>query len=1076
MGDDGEAAVNGDAGAGHESRGPVAHMVRSGIAANLLLLFIVTAGLVSLTGLTQEAFPEISLDLIEVSVSYPGATPGEVEEAIVVRIEEQVDGIDDVQEITSVATEGLASVTIQLKSGADVDRALADVESAVGRIRAFPAQAERPEVREVTSSQSALRLVLHGDVSERALKELAYRTEDAIAALPEVSRVETSGVRAYEISIEVPLQRLHALGLALEDVSNAVRRGSLDLSAGRIETRDEQIRVRTTGRRYDQQDFEALVVLSRSDGTVVRLGDVARVRDGFQAADLIVRHQGRPAAFVEVFRSADEHLLDVTRAVKELLDREWRESLPPGTGIAIWNDDSEAYRERLQVLFKNGSLGLLLVLLALTMFLGPRLAFWVAFGMVVTGVGALAVMLATGTSLNAMSLFAFLLATGIVVDDAIVVAESIHLERARGAPGVSAAIRGVRRVARPLIFAVLTSVAAFSPLLFIPGALGDLMRPVPVILIGMLLISLVESLLILPGHLSHLPGPGQRPAHPVERACLRLQSSVDRGVTWFVEGPLDRGLRAATGHPAVLIAAGLGVTVLGMALVPAGIVNLAFGEDVAGDIVTANLRMREGTTSRRTHEAAMALEAAGRRAIERLSRGRPEGAPPLRSDVILTVGLRPRMADGAILAPGPVPPANLADVQFKLSTGQRGDIRPEAFLEAWREEAGVLPEARALTFSAATLDFGVPIEIALSHPDARSLNLIADEVMAELGGLQGVFGVQSDHSPGVQEIGLELRPEARTLGLTLDDLARQARSAFFGDEALRLQRGREEIRVYVRLPAGERDAVADVERYLIRTPGGATVPLSRVASVSLGSAPPSIRRRGGRRVVTVTAQVDETAVTGTEVNGLLAGEILPGLADANPGLTWFLGGERQQQTQFLSGLLRSFLLALFAIYALLAIPLDSFVKPLIVMSAIPFGMVGAIVGHLILGIDLGFTSILGAVAVCGVVVNDSLVMIDLIHERLRGGATVETAIVDGAKGRFRPIFLTSLTTFLGFMPLLLESAVQARLLAPFAASMGFGIAIASGVLMLVVPALVAAYFQVAPLRGSVGAAHPATAG
>ena len=627
-----------------------------------------------------------------------------------------------------------------------------------------------------------------------------------------------------------------------------------------------------------------------------------------------------------------------------------------------------------------------------------------------------------------------------------------------------------------MIFAVLTSVAAFSPLLFVPGALGDVMHPVPVILIAMLLISLVESLLILPSHLSHLPGPEWRPSHPVERACLRLQSSIDRGLAWFVDGPLDGGLRVATGHPAVLIAAGLGVTVLAVALVPAGIVNVAFGQDVAGDIVTANLRMREGTTSRRTHEAAMELEAAGRRAIDRLSRGRPDGAPPLLSGVILTVGLRPRMAEGAIEAPGLVPPANLADVQFKLSIGQRGDIDADAFLEAWREEVGVLPEVRALTFSAALLDFGVPVEIALSHPEASMLDLIADEVMAELGELQGVFGIQSDHSTGVQEIRLELRPEARTLGLTLDDLALQARSAFFGDEALRLQRGREEVRVYVRLPAGERDAVADVERHLVRTPGGAMVPLSRVASVSQGNSPSSIRRRGGQRVVTVTAEVDETAITAAEVNGVLAAAILPALADANPGSTWLLGGEQQQQTEFLSGLGRSFLLALFAIYALLAIPLDSYVKPLIVMSAIPFGMVGAIVGHLILGIDLGFTSILGAVAVCGVVVNDSLVMIDFIHERLRDGAPVKTAIVDGAKGRFRPIFLTSLTTFLGFTPLLLESAVQARLLIPFAASMGFGIVVATPVLLLVVPALSAMYFEVAPSRGSFEGAHPATTG
>ena len=424
--------MNGQDGAAHERRGAIAYMARNGVAANLLMFFIVAAGLLSLTGLVQEAFPELSFGTIEVTVRYPGAGPEEVEQSIVVKIEEQVGSLDGVREVTSAAAEGVASVMVELKTGTDMSRALDDVESAVNRIQTFPAQAERPEIGEMTNRQSVMRLVLYGDVSERALKELAYRTEDAIGALPAVSQVETSGVRSYEISIEAPSRRLQALGLTLEDVSEAVRRGTLDLSAGRIETGDAQVRVRTTGQRYDQQDFEELVVLSRTDGTLVRLGDIAEVHDGFQSRDLIV------------------------------------------------------------------------------------------------------------------------------VDDAIVVAESVHRERMRGTQGVPAAIRGTQRVSRPLIFAVLTSVAAFSPLLFIPGGLGELMRAVPVILIAMLLTSLVESLFVLPNHLSHLPGPGRRPSNVLDRACARSQAQVDRGLQWFVEGPLDRGLRVATRHPAIVIAAGLG--------------------------------------------------------------------------------------------------------------------------------------------------------------------------------------------------------------------------------------------------------------------------------------------------------------------------------------------------------------------------------------------------------------------------------------------------------------------------------------------------------------------------------------
>ena len=1054
--------MNGEEGSGQEGRGPIAYMARNGVAANLLLIFIVAAGLVSTNGLVQEAFPVLAFDHVEVSVPYPGATPEEVEESIVLKVEERIAALDGVREVSAVAAEGLASVMAGLKTGTDMSRALDEIEAAVGRIQTFPAGAERPEIREMTNRQSVIRLVLYGDVPERALKELAYRIEDEIAALPAVSYVETSGVRSYEISIELPLRRLRALGLTLRDVADAVRDSSLELSAGSIETRSAEVRVRTAGRNYDQQDFEEIVVLGRSDGASLRLGEIAEVRDGFRDVDLITRYNGRRAAFVEVYRSAGEQVLDVVEAVEEYLERQALPSLPAGLAIEVLNNDAEVYESRLGLLLENGFMGLLLVLAALALFLEIRLALWVAVGIGVSFVGALAAALAFDVSINTVTLFAFILGVGIVVDDAIVVAEHIHDERRKGASGIAAAIHGARRIKRPVIFAVCTTVAAFSPLLFVPGPLGAAFASLAIILIAVLLVSLVESLLILPNHLSHMPAPGQEPANPVERFFAGVQSRVDSELRRFVDGPLDRGLRFATGSPWTVIAGGVGMLVLSIALVASGIVGIIFTEPVQSDIVTANLELPEGTPARRTAELAGELEAAGHRAVERLSAGRPGEAEPLLVGVNSTVGMRARQMGGSIVQePSLNPRSNIAAVEFKLLPAERRDVGARDFAQAWREEMGPVPEARSLVFTADLLDLGAPVQVELSHPDPDLLGPIGDAAMAGLRGIEGVFDVRSDHSAGLREVRLDLRPEARTLGLTLDELARQVRSAFFGEEALRVQRGREDVRVYVRLPAGERDAIADVEDYRIRTPAGADVPLSRVASAELGISPSSIRRKHGQRIVTVSADVDPAAVTGAEATALLADEVLPEIADRYPGLSYAFGGEQQQQVESVDALLRSFLLALLAIYALLAIPLVSYTKPLIVMAVIPFGIIGAILGHLIMGLSLSATSsMFGIVGLSGVVVNDSLVMLDFIDERMKSGLSVREAIVDGAKRRFRPIFLTSVTTFLGFSPLIFERSLQAQFLTPLGVSLGFGIVFATAILMLIVPALATIYFRV----------------
>ena len=706
----------------------------------------------------------------------------------------------------------------------------------------------------------------------------------------------------------------------------------------------------------------------------------------------------------------------------------------------------------------------------MALFLEIRLALWVVAGLVTSGVGALAVMLALDLAINIISLFAFVLAIGIIVDDAIVVAEHIHYERMRGVPGVAAAIRGTRRIKKALTFAVLTSVAAFTPLLFIPRGIGEVWSALPVIVIGMLLISLVEALLILPSHLSHLQGPEWVPANLVDRFFSCVRHYMDRGLNGFVNGPLDRALRLATDHPAIVVAGIVGLFIVSLSLVPAGIVPTTFAPVVEGDLVTATLEMPDGTPAERIYEVAMELERAGRRVLERLDRDRPDDLPSLLSGVIVTVGQRPRVEGGG-LDPTPTmnPQSNIASIEFKLLSSQQREMSTIAIMQAWRDEVGILPYVRGIAFSAEVIDLGSPVEAVLSHPDPERLLEIADSVVAGLRSVAGVFDVRSDHTPGVGETQLALRPEARTLGLTIEDLALQARAAFFGVEALRVQRHREEVRVYARLPGDERDAITDVEGYLIRTRSGGQVPLSQVASMRMGTSPPSIRRQDGQRVVTVTADVDENVISGGEANDILENTILAQLTAAAPELTFSFGGEQQQQLESLDALNRGFMLAMFAIFGLLALSLGSYVKPFLVMAIIPFGLIGVVLGHFVLGVSISAASFMGFFGLSGVTINDSLVMIDFNDQRRREGAAPKTAIIDGANGRFRPIILTSVTTFLGFTPLILERAIQAQFLVPFAASLGVGIMITTGILMLLVPALMAVYLRANSRRRAAGA-------
>jgi len=1029
----------------------VTWMAQNGVAANLLMVLLLVAGAASLLTIEQQVFPEFSLETVQVQVPYPGASPEEVEQGIILRIEERISAVEGVDEIRAVASEGLGVVVADLKLGIDEQLALDRVKSEVDRITTFPEDAEEPEVRLLSNRRRVLQVVVYGDASERALKETAYRIEDELTNRPNVTDVQVSGVRTYEISIEVSKAALRTYGLSLPQIAGVVRQSSLDLPAGTIETDSEEITVRTEGQNYTAEDYQNIVIRGTEAGATIRLGDIAEIEDDFaDRSDLIARFNGQPAAFVDVFRAEGEQVLTVVESVQQYIDEDL--TLPDGAEVLVWRNEAESLNSRLNLLIENGIIGLILVILALTLFLNPRLAFWVATGIFISFIATFAAMRYFEITINQLSLFGFILAIGIVVDDAIVVGENVYAEREKGKTGLDASVTGTRRVMVPVIFAVLTTIVAFVPLLFVPGTTGKITKPIPQVVILVLLFSLIESLLILPHHLSKSKL-GETETNRVFRFMNKVQRKVDEQLKRFTHGPLDTFIRFCTRHYGVTLATGAAMLLIVFGLVRSGYIRFQFLPSIEGDFVTASLEMPVGTSAERTQEVAEYLRERGRVAADSIEQTLPGDAPEFVRNVRTSVGLQPT-ADGgpegigvALIQP------NTAEITFQLADASDRSTPASVFEQAWRDAAGGLPEARALTFSAEVVNLGSPINVELSAADPEALEEGVRLFKDELRQFGGVFDVQDDRGLGKQEIELTLKPFARTLGLTLNDLATQVRAAFFGAEALRVQRGREEVRVYVRLPDEERDQLADVNDYRIRTPDGGEVPLEQVAEVAFSTGPATITRDAGRRVVGVTADTDPAVVTGQQVITDLRSEVLPRLQREVNGLEYTFGGQQERQQESLNAIFRNIFLALFAIYALLAIPLRSYLQPIVIMSAIPFGFIGAALGHWMLGLPLGILSLYGIVGLSGVVVNDSLVMVDFINdERLQGKSMFES-IVTGARNRFRPIMLTSLTTFLGVFPLIIEQSVQAQFLIPMAVSLGFGIVFATFVLMGMVPAL-----------------------
>ncbi|MBW1895992.1 MAG: efflux RND transporter permease subunit, partial [Deltaproteobacteria bacterium] len=984
-------------------------------------------------------FPEVSLDRISISMEYPGASPAEVEEAIVRRIEENVAGRAGIKRIDSLAREGFASVTIEVMKGWSLQELLDEVKAEVDRITTFPNEAEEPVVQEITRRTQVLNVAVYGDAPESTIKHLTERVKDDITNLPGITLAELSGIRKGEIHIEVSEETLRSYEITLGQVAEAVRRASLDLPAGSVKTTGGEILVRTKGRRYYAPDYRDVAVITRADGSKVTLGEIANLRDGFEDVDLNIRFQGKPSGVIEVFRVADQNALDVAATVKQYIE-EARSTLPEGVDISFYRDRSRVLKSRINLLLKNMAIGLVLVSIILGIFLNVRLAFWVTLGIPISFMAGLIILPSLDVSINMISLFAFIMVLGIVVDDAIVVGESAFRKHEEGSAPLEGAIQGTLEVGRPVVFAVLTTVAAFWPLLLGSGTMGKIMRNIPIVVMVVLLGSLVECLLILPAHLVR----SKRGSKKREE-----QKRTARWLKQFIRGPYAQLVDFCVRWRYATVALGILMLLLTIGVYLGGFIKFTLFPRVESDQLVCSLTMPAGTPAERTAEIVGHLERYAKEALEEADKERPENAPPLLKNSVTLLGMHGR-GHGPTAA-GPQSGGHLAQVKIELLAGEERDVTASELVNLWRDKIGIIPDAESITFQSALFSVGNPIEVHLSLDNHDRLLDAAEELKGELTKYPGVFDVSDSFLPGKKEMQLKLKPAARSLGLTLNDLAQQVRHAFYGAEALRFQRDRDEVKVMVRYPEAKRKSLGDVEQMRIRTPDGSGVPFSEVAEVKMEQGYSSIQRAQRLRVIKVTADVDGAVANANEVRIDLENRFLPQLQNSYLGLRYAMEGEGKEQKESLSDVSQGFIIALFLIYALLAIPFKSFTQPLVVMGAIPFGMVGAMAGHLIMGLNLSLLSLFGIVGLAGVAVNDSLLLVHAANRIRKQGATVHDAVTQAGGLRFRAIILTSLTTFAGLSPMILERSLQAQFLIPMAVSLGFGVLFATGITLLLIP-------------------------
>ncbi len=1017
--------------------GLIAWMAGNHVAANLLMFLLVIGGLIAANRITKEVFPSYDLDIVNISMSYPGASPEEVEQGIILAMEEEIRSLENIERVTSTANEGSASVRVELLSGVNPDKSLQEIKNGIDRITSFPDDVERPTVSLLSRRREVLRLALYGDLDEYSLFGLAETVREDLIRLPQINQVELGGTRAPELAIEVPQHVLRAHNLTLEEVADTVRKAAVDIPAGGIKTQGGEILLRTSERRETALEFSNLKVISQQDGTELSLSSIATIREGFAETDREAWYNGKRAVTLSVYRTGDQTPIEISEAVHAYMD-ELAPTLPAGVQLTASRDRSEMYKDRLDLLLRNGALGLLLVMVTLGLFLEPRLAFWVSMGIPISIIGSILILYFVGGSINMISLFAFIITLGIVVDDAVVVGENIYHKREEGLVPYRAAFTGVIEMSAPVLIAVATNIIAFIPLLFVSGSTGRFFSVLPEVVISVFLLSLVECLYILPAHLNY---PRQEKSNRLLLLLGKIPIFCDRLLDRFIHGPFTGLLRLSLSGRYVVAALALAVLVVGYAYWDSGHINFSFRPRIQTDSIDAEIELPYGVSMEEVKQVVRQVEQGGIRALEK-SGGQS-----------IMVGMRTDIGKRG---------SNAAEVSITLVPQDEREITTRDFSTIWRQEVGEIAGLEKLFFDFLVGPGGAAaINIELSHPDPTTLELAAADLAEAVSRYEGVTDINDGFAQGKPQYDFKMLPEGRAAGLTARDLGRQVRHAFYGTEVLRQQRGRNEVKVVVRLPEDERNSLLHLEKLLLRTPDGGEMPLNRAARIIQGRAYTQIERVDGRRVLDVTANVVAGKANENKILAALKKDFLPELVARYNGLSYSFAGRQREKNKALDELLMGLGFSMAAIFCLLAVLFRSYIQSLMVMISIPFGLLSALLGHVIMGYNLSIISLFGMIALCGVVINDSLVFMVTANRYRDLGMTPFEAALNGAARRFRPIMLTSLTTFFGLAPMIFEESVQARFLVPMALSLGYGILFTTLVILVLMPVLYMIYYDVA---------------
>lgn len=1013
-------------------KGMIAWFARNNVAANLLMWVLLIGGILSVFTIQKQIFPPIEINVINVRVPYLGAAPQEVEEGVILKIEEAIENLEGIKKVTSTAAEGQGTVAIEVEEDYNVQDLLDEVKVQVDAIPSFPANTEKPVVYRQKIQQDVLWVSIYGDASERELKEFSKTVRDDIANLPGISSVSIVGARDYEVSIELSEEDLQKYNLTFSEVVSLVRQSSVDLPGGSIRTDNGDILLRTKGQAYTGYDFAQITLLTAADGTRVRLGDVAFINDGFVEDNRFAYFDGKPAVSMRVRAVGDQNALEISKQVNQYIAKN-KPDFPQHLHADTWGDSSFYLSDRLNMMLENMGLGALLVFIVLSLFLRVKLAFWVIWGLPVCFLGALFIMPMEfiGVSINLLSLFAFILVLGIVVDDAIIMGESAYSEIDRKGHSTDNVIAGVKRVAMPATFGVLTTIAAFTPMLMVSGPFGIIWKTIGWVVIVCLAFSLVESKLILPAHLVHMK---LKPKDPEKQNRFqRFRNIFSEGIKVFVQKRYAPFLAKAVKHRYTTLASFVAMLIVTIGLFAGGIVRFVFFPDIPSDFMSASFELEPGSSiNQRDRTLQQMLNAMHR----------------------MDKNIKEETGSGVIKHAIAFDNGNTGgEVFVELSKGETREIPDYEIHQRWREQMPEIAGVKTLNIGSGGGFGGPDLSFEFTSGDIDALQAAASELKTRLADYDGVSDINDSFAGGSDEIQLSTTPQADALGISLQQLGQQVRYGFYGAEVQRVQRDDEEVKVMVRYPQEDRSSIEHLEDMRVRAPTGEAIPFEEVGNINLGEGFSSIIRVDGSRSITVSAKVDKALLDPGEVTGDVVMSIIPDIMERYPNVNFQLQGNSREQQEALTSMAMGLLFALFAIYALLAIPLRSYSQPFIIMAVIPFGVVGAIVGHLVLGMAVSSLSLCGIIALSGVVVNDSLIMVDFVNRaRAEGHRLIDAAISAGTQ-RFRPIILTSLTTFMGLMPIVFERSLQAQIVIPMAISLAFGILFATIITLLLVPAL-----------------------